>query len=154
MQNFNTYGCTIRCLLEMASRHGRVITEQEVLAEFGRKYPNWLPQPGIIDVMAACEIARAMGLAGRVLVTIDQAEMVKFAKGLKDRLICGVLVVRERNLVNAVLEPSYHTMLLVDANNNGLKIWSPQQDGTGIEEDYTWAQWQNLMMHGLLFAPY
>lgn len=151
MQNFNTYGCSIRCLLEMAQRHGREISEQEVLKQFGPRFPIWLIQPGIVDLITLCAIARELGIASQACITTDQDEIIRYAALIKDRKMAGLLVNSERKMEDAKLAVGHHTMLLLDADANGFRVWSPLQNGAAQEIVYTWIEWRGYFMNGVAF---
>lgn len=153
MQSLKKYGCACECLLELCRKHGRDITEDEFLNEFARRYPIWFSRPGVTNEMTVCEIAKSLGIANSGSVFIDKERVIEFAKHYKEERVSGVLVYTERMPVNGALAHIYHTMLLLDADQDGFRVWCPYQNAAPKEETHTWKEWSDWMMHALVLGP-
>lgn len=153
MQNLNTFGCGCLCLIELAKRNGRDITEADFLNEFSRKYASWFRRTGITNIFSLLEIGKSLGIVNSAKITIDKDEIIKYQNLYEDRRINGILVFTERMPVSGQLSHIEHCMLLLAADLTTFKVWCPYQDSTNTEESLNWNNWKDWMMHGLILLP-
>lgn len=154
-KQYHRYACGIRCLVELAARRGLEIDPETILAQFRPKYPIWLSMPGAADVACLIEVARVLGLAGGCSVTRAPKRLQELSPLVEDRKVNGILVFTDKlpdpNKPEALCD-TFHTMLLVKADANSLKVWNPYQDGKAVEEDVSWQQWEEWLMYALLLG--
>ena len=150
---WNEGAAVSRCLLELVRRtQGRTLDPAQFVAAHLARYPHWAAAPGSTDTLGACELAREMGLATSVRVSVDPDQVIRESK---QPGYAGALLFLERWPAadsSWQLSQVSHCVLAVRFDEQFLLVWNPFQDGSASESPWSWKSWPKLMMHALVLS--
>ena len=125
--DLNEHGAACRCLLRLRENEGKPgMSDAAFIARFLPRYPEWRERPGATDAFTLMELARELGLAGRVEVLRDYDSVLQ-----EHRAGRGILVRTERVPEQSASAPvgRRHFALLVGMNDEAFTLWCPYPSG-------------------------
>jgi hypothetical protein len=125
--DLNQYGAACRCLLRLRENEGEpALSDAAFIARFLPRHPEWQAKPGLTDAFTLMEVARELGLAGRIELFRDYDRIREEHHAGR-----GVLVRTERapdQIEPAVVARPFVT-LLADIDEQTFSLWCPYPSG-------------------------
>jgi len=127
MTNLSQYGGGCRCLLRLRENEGQpAMSDAAFIARFLPRYPDWHDKPGAADAFRLMDVARELGLAGRIEVYRDYERVQQ-----EHRAGRSVLVSTERapDQIEPAPVPRPFVTLLVAMDEATFSLWCPYPSG-------------------------
>lgn len=127
MTNLSQYGGACRCLLRLRENEGEpAMSDAAFIARFLPRYPDWQEKPGVTDAFRLMELARELGLAGRIEIFRDYERVRQ-----EHRAGRGILVSTERapDQIEPAPVPRPFVTVLVEMDEASFSLWCPYPSG-------------------------
>lgn len=125
--DLNQFGAGCRCLLRLRENEGEpALSDAAFLARFLPRHPEWQDKPGVTDAFGLMELARELGLAGRIDVFRDYDRIRQEHHAGRSVLVCTE---RAPDQIEPAPVPRPFVTLLVEIDEATFSLWCPYPSG-------------------------
>jgi hypothetical protein len=122
--------------------NGITKTQNEMIADFGHQFPQWVAQPGLTSPDACEEILKTAGLA---VTTIEPRTVGEINLRFNEANTVGALIFAARFYDDAATRKSIsnvsHILKLTSAEAEGIEVMNPYRcPAPAVLEDYSWQE--------------
>ena len=150
MDSLDQCGDACRCLIELAARKQRPISEADFIARFKPRYAIWNDRLGVTDTAMVCDIARDLELAQSVQVL---RRYIRVVQCFTNPQVTGVLVFTERfRNAGGHVVPRYNCSLLQEMDASSFSLWLPGLESDSSIGQYSVGDWDIFCAHALILA--
>ena len=142
-EQFNLFGCGSRCIIKLAELHGKPILRQDFIKRFSYLFPP--DHAGLTNTYEQIVMAKELGLCRSAVALRDREYVID---EYINRRTSGVFLLTDRNVESSRL---FHCRLVLGVTANLVRLFSPYQCGSDLEQDATWPDLEVQMPHFLVF---
>ena len=127
MMDLNEHGAACRCLLRLRENEGEPgISDQDFIARYLPRYPDWEDRPGATDASTTFELAKDLHLADRIEIFRDYDRVLKEHRAGQSVLVCTE---RAPQPTETEQENNRYVTLMVAMNETSFTVWCPHDNG-------------------------